>query len=80
MNGVGVTVGVAVGAGVYGAGVAVDRSVASGAITTGLGVEVGVVVGGVVITCPPQPASSKMTGRTKRMRMRCGKSALDCQR
>jgi hypothetical protein len=79
MKGVGVTVGVAVGAGVYGAGVAVDRGVASGAITTGLGVEVGVDVGRV-ITCPPQPASSKITGRTKRMRMRCGKSALDRQR
>jgi hypothetical protein len=79
MNGVGVTVGVAVGAGVYGAGVAVDRGVASGATTTGVGVDVGVAVARVM-TCPPQLASSKMAGRRKGIRVRCGKSALDRQR
>jgi len=79
MKGVGVTVGVAVGAGVYGAGVAVARGVATAAITTAVGVEVAVAVGRVM-TCPPQPASSKMTGRMKRTGMRCGKSALDRQK
>jgi hypothetical protein len=59
MTGVGVIVGVAVGSGVYGAGVAVGRGVARTCITIG---EVAVGVGRVV-TCP-HPARVNHTTTT----------------
>ena len=65
-------VGVAVGSGVYGAGVGVSGGVASASATSMVGVGSGVGVGVTVMTCPHAAANTVRNNKTGSViRRRC---------